>query len=265
MKAVICRFDAGFDESRISRSAEVLRDIMDFEVSQMKRHGFTLVEMLVVLAIMVVLSALLFPVFSHVREKGRRTSCQSNLKQIGLALQQYTSDHDGIYPALTSVSYSPQGEAKQLKWSDMLQPYLKSTAVFDCATHTERYPAGVETPATPMLDEITGDYDYDWFAIPNAQHKHNRYGQNVTEMQVEFPAQAAMIYDAGWIGQEKSLYYLQAYEEDSNGDHTCYHSAHNGGANFLFADGHVKWMSVDQQANHSPHPLAPWTDWSPYE
>jgi prepilin-type N-terminal cleavage/methylation domain-containing protein/prepilin-type processing-associated H-X9-DG protein len=241
------------------------RDIMEFEVGKMKRRAFTLVELLVVLSIMALLATISLAVFSRVREQGRRTTCQSNLKQIGLALQQYTSDNDGTYPALSNAGYSSQGVAKQQKWSDMIQPYLKSMTVFDCATHTERYPAGVAVPNAPTLFGITGDYDYDWFRIPNAQHQTNRFGQNATEMQVELPAQAALVYDAGWIGEEKSLYYMQAYEEDSNGDHICFHSAHNGGANFLFANGHVKWMSVEQQANHSPNPLAPWSDWSPYD
>ena len=226
--------------------------------------GFTLVEILVVLAILGLLSAILFPVFARVREEGRRTTCENNLHQIGLALQQYTSDNNGIYPALTGVDhFTPQGDGVELKWSDMIQLYLKSTSVFDCATHTERYPAGCEPPyAGPMFEEITGDYLYDWYRIPNAQGKTS--DEIKREMLVQLPAQTALVHDAGWIGEEKSLHYLQATEkEDALGGHICYHSAHNGGANFLFADGHVQWLSVAQQANHSPFPLAPWSDWSP--
>lgn len=60
--------------------------------------GFTLIVLLVVIAIIAVLAAILFPVFQSVRENARRAACQSNMKQIGLALTQYLQDADERYP-----------------------------------------------------------------------------------------------------------------------------------------------------------------------
>ena len=60
----------------------------------MKRRAFTLIELLVVVGIIVLLAAILFPVFARARENARRVSCASNLKQIGLGIMQYVQDHD---------------------------------------------------------------------------------------------------------------------------------------------------------------------------
>jgi prepilin-type N-terminal cleavage/methylation domain-containing protein len=81
--------------------------------------GFTLIELLVVIVIVAVISAILFPVFAGVRERGRRTVCQSNLKQIALAMQQYVQDSGGMYPP-------------PIRWEYAAYTYTKSGQVFHC-------------------------------------------------------------------------------------------------------------------------------------
>jgi general secretion pathway protein G len=112
------------------------------------RRGFTLVEMLVVIGILAVLAGMLFPVMSRVREKGRSTACQSNLKQLGLALAMYCDDYDGIYPWGVDPAdwYCVEiwaGEPQWQQWipsmwylHDVVDPYVKSEPMWQCASDT---------------------------------------------------------------------------------------------------------------------------------
>ncbi|RYF37083.1 MAG: DUF1559 domain-containing protein, partial [Cytophagaceae bacterium] len=88
-------------------------------ISNKSRNAFTLIELLVVIAIIAILAAILFPVFARARENARKTSCLSNMKQMGLGIVQYTQDYDGTYPQNYNGSTTSYG------WADAIQPYLK--------------------------------------------------------------------------------------------------------------------------------------------
>ncbi len=115
--------------------------------------AFTLIELLVVIAIIAILAAILFPVFGRARENARRSSCQSNLKQIGLGILQYTQDYDEILPrtyyvgsktgaaintnndpyTVTSPALSEDHATTiNYKWTDAIYPYIKSEQIFVC-------------------------------------------------------------------------------------------------------------------------------------
>ena len=107
----------------------------------MKRHAFTLIELLVVIAILGLLAAILFPVFAHVRENGRRTVCLSNLHQLGLAMQMYAHDSDDTLPGGTHggrkfslfpvhTLQEPGGDG--MGWAGEVYPYVKASAAYAC-------------------------------------------------------------------------------------------------------------------------------------
>ena len=99
------------------------------------KKGFTLIELLVVIAIIAILAAILFPVFARARENARKSSCQNNLKQLALGFKQYINDFDERYPLVAVTAGSATG-TPPYGWADGLQPYIRNTQVFQCPSDT---------------------------------------------------------------------------------------------------------------------------------
>ncbi len=100
------------------------------------QHGFTLLELLVVMGIIAVLAELLLPVLARAKAASRSVACKSNLRQLGVALQTYIGDFGGVYPYTASVSES---KGTSSYWFDALTAFLPNatwgTGVFKCPAY----------------------------------------------------------------------------------------------------------------------------------
>jgi prepilin-type N-terminal cleavage/methylation domain-containing protein len=139
------------------------------------RKGFTLIELLVVIAIIAILAAILFPVFAKAREKARQASCQSNLKQIGLATIQYMADYDQRTPLATgntgkevtsescgqgagwcsNKNATRPGAVKSGLVHYRLDPYVKNTQLWMCPSMAAALTWNGTTDATAYLTTLS--------------------------------------------------------------------------------------------------------------
>ena len=108
-----------------------MEDVMQYELKQTHRYrprnnprtGFTLVELLTVIAIIGVLVGMLLPAVQMVRESARRTHCSNNMRQLGIAIQAYHSAKEQIPPARAADSF--------LTWPVYLMPYMEGNNLYD--------------------------------------------------------------------------------------------------------------------------------------
>jgi len=99
------------------------------------RFGFTLIELMIVIAIIAILAAILFPVFAHAREKARQTNCISNVRQIAMALVMYAGDADNALPLERG---SAPGNLYVSSWIDTVQPYSNNLQLFICPSCSDQ-------------------------------------------------------------------------------------------------------------------------------
>lgn len=201
------------------------------------RKAFTLIELLVVIAIIAILAAILFPVFARARENARRTSCLSNIKQIGLGMMQYLQDYDETYP----MSYNGLNPSGSRYWNEILQPYIKSDQVFRC-------------PSSDMTG-VVGNYGAMREVLPLSG------GAFLRLPAIQAAASVYMIFDYG-------NYYASPSNVTTSGPNSqylpgmgtnggvcnnltdggaikykdCQTGRHFSGVNMAYADGHAKWL-----------------------
>ncbi len=215
------------------------------------RQGFTLIELLVVIAIIAILAAILFPVFGRARENARRSSCQSNLKQIGLGVMQYVQDYDENYPINGDNPRPPGWVGNQFSfWILRTHPYIKSVQLYGCPSSPNENNYTVAGGGTTLTGKF-GTYNYG--ANEAVLRTWNTTAATpptpVSVAAIGATALLPMIADCtGWITGTGNLYRIINASDRSIGWDAAGHNAtkvgedrHLGGSNIAFADGHVKF------------------------
>ncbi len=203
------------------------------------RRAFTLIELLIVIAIIAILAAILFPVFARAREKARQASCQSNLKQIGLALRMYCQDYDEIN---TPIYYSIGG-GNSFRWHQTVQPYMRSTEMYRCLSGAQ------------LVDTYTGlymSYGMNSFNLDPGVYPCLWYA--TADSQIMDPSGTIWVADSFHpTDPAQGSYYVgggATFTEPVN--RVGYR--HNGMFNALWYDGHVKSMGKTTRGQWSTNP-----------
>ena len=202
---------------------------------------FTLIELLIVISIIMILASLLLPALHQAKAKADSASCQSKLKQWGLALVMYAEDYGGITPK----GFGPAGNLSTISAPYLLYPYLKIN------------PAAMPSEfSTPMLicpseqkvqDSLIQGATVSCFGT-------NYFMGNRKIGTISLPSRRAYMFDfyRGWLGAYFNLYEYKIYGS----------WRHNDAGNYVFMDGHAalkKRIVVGCPANWVG-PLGVWSD-----
>lgn len=225
---------------------------VDPRVEFKNQPGFTLIEILIVITIIAILAALLFPVFARTRENARRTACISNLRQIGMGLLQYLGDNDEQNTRAWYGSSGASNATSSYKWMDAIFPYVKNEELFNCPSHS--------------LPVTIGTSTFDKYKFRTGRN-FGSYGVNTTYYNVEidgvytnpfqnpfassWPAPASTIYAA-----DSAARFEIAWPDDNppiTGTSPRYLYSqfqmverHLGTCAVLFCDGHAKPQKLEK-------------------
>ena len=230
-------------------------------------RGFTLVELLVVIAVIGVLLGLLLPAVQASRESARRTNCASNLRQVGLAITRFCDTHHGRWPAFSHTSDPDPVTGKYTKaWIYTIAPYVEDVdAIRICPSdqlgHLRLLGKGTSYTLNGYLSkEPPPRYRFD------NRRKVASMSQTIVafELSEQQDSGAQRTQNPADIDPYKDHVHSFNWFKTSNINNKQVTTAiasevaidrHNGTSHFLYADGHVEVISVEQIEEWATRPF----------
>jgi prepilin-type processing-associated H-X9-DG protein len=227
--------------------------------------------LLVVIAVIAILAAILFPVFAQAREKARQTSCVSNLRQIATAMMLYTQDHDEVFPPVLGIAPTDT-LIYQASWMNRLEPYSRNVPLFICPSSTARDPdwrtkgdilfnysfapslrSTAGSPDSANLDSAFGTALWEGiggFYGPSPIGFYTRTTPSRSLVEIARPAETVVIndhntYDWGFTWRQY-FYPEPRHIKEANVRLPDGRSYPSGLVNAVFCDGHAKAMKHEK-------------------
>ena len=193
--------------------------------------GFAIIELLVAVVVVATLMALLFPVIGRANESGKRAACANNLRQIGIALQMYADDHDGIFPLLDGSDWTVSGNLSYNHHFAALYPnYINEFKIFACPSDEDGW----------MIDRVKrANWSYYYFVVEWPQDPTGT-GFNPANLTANnrLSSKSASNFPVAMDCQS-----FNVPEDNNHGRRDVGPPAMINGGNVLFMDGHVKWCN----------------------
>ena len=212
---------------------------MERKIMKKRSEDFTLIELLIVIAIIAILAGMLLPALSNVKKTAHASLCSSNLNQIGVALQTYTSDHDSMFPFdenNTALIWETKKDESQL--GTYLAHINNGVPKIAYADSARRSPLACPGRATPAKGQYQRSSYTTNGTITGPERKLNN-------QKVKKPTRTMLVLESGAVStNDGHIHYL------TSGDPENFISyRHNEKCNVLFVDNHLQSI----HKNNLPH------------
>ena len=222
-----------------------------------RRNGFTLVELLVVVAIIALLVSILLPTLGKAKEQAKMVICKSNLKSLGLGFAQYAAAENDWYPAGCAYGGDPP------TWDKILLPQYENLGLLRCASDKfDRTPWGDREARSYAINlDVTwmgpGTYgegvnygDRPEFPWPGWVHGTNEVTDPADTVLLADQWESWYYGDAPRPGQHNiypgcGVFFYQWHTYDNTYRGVTYYHSNDKAANFLFCDGHAGTLMED--------------------